>query len=663
MKNLSESAKKKADKIGEAILTALQATSVQYAASYKGEIVASGSVGRYNREESRSLSKDDMYGVGSTSKMFVTASAMLLSDQGLLDIDEPYKNYVPEFEMADPRYVKITARHLMNHASGIYGTHFKGAFLFEDNNTFAHDNLREALKTDRLKYDPGTFSEYCNDGFQLLEILVERVGGLPYNEFLKRNFFEPLGMRNTVTPLDDYDCTRMVKCAAPQIYDGDLPYETVNLIGTGGIVSTAEDLCRFGRALMGKQILSEKAAKMMAAKEYESSAFWPVDEEEDNLFAYGLGYDHAHVPPFDKVGLQALCKGGDTLHYHASLIVIPEADLAAAAVSAGGFSFADYCLAIELLKDACLEYGLVKEFPPAKSFEAPEPQDVPAELKQYEGLYAARDKFADVQIKDGAIELEALLGGLIPPQKYVYAGNGRFVGPDGKNAVHFVEVRDDLTFLQGDIAIEIPGVGMVQWKAFLYQKLEKNPVNDAVAAVWKARDGRKYILVNDFASSMNLLALGDSLLMKLAVNAEYGYAGGGAKIVDENYAENALCFRDVCDYRFYEQDGAEYLAVSGYVYMDASAIPQLKTDTTSVTIGPKGYARFFTVDDAAAGKTIAVKTPATGAFGAYGEAGEAPHLPLKTLSTVMGGKPIELAEGDTLAFAGNPGDSFEIELK
>jgi CubicO group peptidase (beta-lactamase class C family) len=660
MVNLSESLRGKAEEMCGGIISSLKATSLQYAVRYKGEVVTSGSVGGYDKAGTRPLSNDDMYGVGSVSKVYTAAAAMLLVDRGQLDLDKPFKDYVPEFEMADPRHVDIACRHLLNHSSGIYGTHFKGSFLFEDNNTFAHDNLLENLKVGKLKYAPGTFSEYCNDGFQLMELLVERIGGMPFNEYLKRNFFEPLNIKNTVTPLDSYDFARMARFSMPQVYDGDLPFEITNVIGTGGIVSTAEDLCLFGQVLMGRKILSRASAAMMAQKEYENSAFWPKDEEQDNLFAYGLGFDHVHVPPFDKIGYQALCKGGDTSQYHASLVVIPELDLAAAALSAGGASFANYLLVIELLKGACLEYGIIKEFPPKKTFTAPAKQAMPAELEKYAGHYADNGKFANIEIRDGEIELGALLGGMIPAQKYVYSGDGRFTSPDGKNALHFADVVGGLTFLQGDITIEIPDVGFVKWKAFLYQRLVENKVEADVAAVWAARKGKEYILVDDIYTSGNFLSLSEIAQVELDVDTEYGYAYGGARIVDENYAENVLVFRDVVDLRFHSQDGVEYLFARGDHYVDVAGIPQLEPDVDRVVIDSNGYTKFYTVGGDLEGRMIRVKLPQTGAFGAY--SGDKPRQ-MKTLTTVTGNNTAELKKGDLLAFVGDAGDVFGLELK
>ena len=666
MKSLSASVKENADKIGTAITNVLGAKSVQYAVMYKDEVILSGSVGKYDKGESRPLNKDDMYGIGSTSKVYTTAAALLLVDKGQLDIDKPYKDYVPEFEMADPRYVNITSRHLMNHSSGIYGTHFKGSFLFEDSSTFAHDNMLTFMKNCTLKYDPGTFMEYCNDGFQLLEILIERISGLKINEYFKKYFFDPLGIRNTKTPLDDFDRKQMARCSMPPIYDGDLPYEYTNLISTGGIVSTAEDLCLFGKVLMGKKILSEKSAKMMGEKEYLSGDFWVNDEKQDNIFGYGLGYDHVHLHPFDKVGLKALGKGGDTMMYHAMLIVIPELDLAAAAVSAGGISLTNALLSTENLKAVCLDYGIAKEFPPAYTFETPVKKNMPAELLKCSGLYAGGEKNTVIKFIDSEIEMPSMLQDMVPAQKYIYAGDGKFISADGKNTVFFSEVKGGLTFIQCNLNIELPGIGLIAWRGFDYQKLEKNPINDDIAAVWEKRNGKKYILVDDFYTSAFFLNLSSPHTeVEITFDKEYGYVRG-AKIIDGNFARNTLYARDVIDYKFYTKDGAEYLTARNQHYIDTDAIPLLNADMGSVTIAADGFTKMFKVGENTAGKTITVKVPEKGVFAAYGEkpadGGKVPP-PLKALTTVMGNNPVGLSKGDLLAFNGSAGDKFCFELK
>ncbi|MGQ0517846.1 serine hydrolase, partial [Bacillus sp. D-CC] len=86
---------------------------------------------------------------------------------------------------------------------------------------------------------------------------------------------------------------------------GQLPSEMVNLIGTGGISSTAEDVVRFSQIFMGqgKEILSNKAVKAMEQEEYKKG-IWPGDS--GNVFNYGLGWDSVKLYPFSEYGIKAL---------------------------------------------------------------------------------------------------------------------------------------------------------------------------------------------------------------------------------------------------------------------------------------------------------------------------------------------------------------------
>ena len=68
--------------------------------------------------------------IGSVSKVYVTTAAMQLVDQGLIDLDSPVTDYIPEFTMADERYHDITVRMLMNHTSGLMGSVYSESFSF-----------------------------------------------------------------------------------------------------------------------------------------------------------------------------------------------------------------------------------------------------------------------------------------------------------------------------------------------------------------------------------------------------------------------------------------------------------------------------------------------------------------------------------------------------
>ena len=360
-------------------------TSLQYALIDEGEIVISGHAGKNDLEDNIPLTSNTIYGIGSTSKMVVTAAIMKLVDDGKVDLDLPVVKYIPEFKMKDNRYKQITPRMLLNHSSGLQGTTSRNIFLFDDNDTYAHDMLLEQLATQSLKTDPGAFSVYCNDGFTLAEILVERVSGMGFTAFIHKYLTEPLEMNHTKTPQDVVDPATLAGIYSP-VYKGQLPRETTNIIATGGISSTAEDLVKFSQIFTGQvdDILSSKSVEAMAQDEYKRG-LWP-EEAEPSFVAYGLGWDSVRLFPFNEYGIKALTKGGDTMSYHSSLVVLPEYNMAAAVVSSGGQSIVDQMLANELLLSALQEKGIIHERKPEKSHGMPKKAKIPQELSQHTGI-------------------------------------------------------------------------------------------------------------------------------------------------------------------------------------------------------------------------------------------------------------------------------------
>lgn len=130
--------------------------------------------------------------------------------------------------MKDSRYTQITPRMLLNHSSGLLGKPGPNVALYNDNDSYAHDHLLEQLATQNLKADPGAFSVYCNDGFTLAEILVERVSGMSFTTFLHKYITKPLEMNHTRTPRDPMDLKAMAGIYS-STYEGQLPRRITRL--------------------------------------------------------------------------------------------------------------------------------------------------------------------------------------------------------------------------------------------------------------------------------------------------------------------------------------------------------------------------------------------------------------------------------------------------
>ena len=122
------------------------------------EISVNGDDTKKTEASTDDVTVDQIYGVGSVSKVYVTTAVMQLVDQGKVDLDAPVTDYIDDFKMADERYKDITVRMLMNHTSGIAGTSAKNMFLYGDNDFVTTENVLKNLEGQRLKADPGEYA-------------------------------------------------------------------------------------------------------------------------------------------------------------------------------------------------------------------------------------------------------------------------------------------------------------------------------------------------------------------------------------------------------------------------------------------------------------------------------------------------------------------------
>ncbi|MEK5251431.1 serine hydrolase domain-containing protein [Bacillus sp. FSL R9-9530] len=632
-------------------------TSVQYALIDNGKLTLSGQAGKNDMEGEQPLTKDTLYGIGSVSKMYATAAVMKLVDEGKVDLDAPVVNYVPDFKMKDGRYKSITPRMLLNHSSGLQGSTLSNAFLFNDNDTYSHDFLLQQLSNQSLKAEPGAFSVYCNDGFTLAEILVERVSGMSFTEFLHQRFTEPLKMNHTKTPQDKWRDEKRAGLYFPA-YQGQLPIESVNVIGTGGVSSTAEDMVRFSQLFMGqgKGILSDKVVKAMEQEEYKKG-MWPGDG--DNIFNYGLGWDSVKLYPFSEYGIKGLAKGGDTALQHAILVVLPEQKMAAAVLSSGGRSSTNQLLATELLLAVLKEKGTIKNIKPNKSFGKPVKVKMPQDVAKKAGFYGNSETHFKIEItKNGELFLPSNR-----EEKYVYTVDGSFINEKGTSKLNFVTEKNGRTYLRESTYKSTPDLGQGTMTHYLAEKLEDNVLSKKTAAAWAKREGVKFYLVNEKFSSIEYLV--QPKLITTQITRKEGLAGywEGRKITGPNTAAHQLQIpvmngRDTTETHFYTEGGNEYMEMAGLLYVSGNNVKPLDAGQSfKVTLQANGHAKWFTIPQAAAGKRMTVTLPSQGAFAVYDENGVCVNFTI-----VSGNNKVKLPKNGTVVIAGAPNSEFAITL-
>ena len=628
---------------------------------------------------------DTMYGIGSTSKVFGAAAVMKLVDEGKIDLDTPVVNYIPEFTMADERYVLITPRMLLNHSSGLMGSSFNEGWLLGDVNYDFTGYFLEVLSHQRLKHDPGERSIYCNDGFTLAEILVERVSGMSFTEFISRFFTTPLGLESTKTVYDDFDRARLA-----DIYLGNnaLQPESLHYIASGGIYSTMEDLCRYSTIFMDSadgSVLSKQSVNEMALNQHRMEL---VSPDTDTCFRYGLGWDCVESFPFNQYGIQALSKGGSTIAYHTCLTVLPEYNIAAAVSASGGGDYASI-VAQEIILAVLIEEGLLPvDAVPVMPELNTERAIVPDEARDYAGLYGggAMGGLLQAEFTDYSLILTPISSRIERPQEFLYNTDGVFVSTDGN---YLGKLSDDgygistLSF-EGNYLIaqtyeDVPGLGILASSMPIAERIGENPVPTGAAAAWAARNDREYLLVSDRHTSARYLSASIAGVLTdvrapgyvtMGIYKSHGATFPEARIIDEN---NAMAFqitptmngRDGMDISVLEIDGIEYLCFNNgdSVYMDSSAASRLSGMGSVVTIGSnvfhaEGNAVWADIDEGFGGRVIRIHAPQNGSWFVYDDRMNCIATSLETTlrDTVV------LPENGRIVFAGEPGAEFEIEI-
>src|SRR5215469_1406110 len=149
----------------------------------------------------KQIGSDTDFRLASFTKQFTATAIMLLAHDGKLSYDDPLARFFPDF----PAYGReITVRQLLTHTSGLPDYEELWEKKFPDTSPDRIPQIRDAEVLKLLKgqpvgmFPPGSKWHYSNSGYAVLAMIVERVSGMPFSDFLKQNIFDPLSMHNTV---------------------------------------------------------------------------------------------------------------------------------------------------------------------------------------------------------------------------------------------------------------------------------------------------------------------------------------------------------------------------------------------------------------------------------------------------------------------------------
>ncbi|WP_432664827.1 serine hydrolase [Wukongibacter baidiensis] len=251
-----------------------------------GKIIFQKGYGFADIENNIPVGVDTPFIIASITKQFITMAIMILKEKGLICYKESISRFFPDFPMYKD---KVTIEHLMTHTSGIkdyFPTEGMEEFVNNKGNSLTQYDVLDIIKDlGDLEFEPGTRFAYSNSAYVMLGIIIEKISGMTFCEFLKKSIFEPLNMNLTVAPESYLEVIENLAVGYKKDTKNQFEREPYNNVtigwADGNMVSTIGDLFKWHNALY-----TEKLVK----KETLEEAYKPFILENGESTNYGFGF-------------------------------------------------------------------------------------------------------------------------------------------------------------------------------------------------------------------------------------------------------------------------------------------------------------------------------------------------------------------------------------
>lgn len=449
------------------------------------EIIWTISLGYADRKNKIPVTADSLFKVGSISKLFTATAVMQLAEQGKIEIDKPLQTYIPEFSMKTryPNTEPITIRSIMAHRSGIPGNYLPA--LLNPKYPYFTAILND-IKDEYVAYPPNYITAYSNLAVDLLGVLVERVSGQKFNDYITEHILKPLEMFHS-----SFELREEMKPFLSKGYRNHKPAVDdicPNIHPEGSLHSSVNEMSGFLRMVLNNGTYQDRniLRKSTLDEMFTPQPHLPLDLEGNGLSdtgSIGLNWFLDKNPYWGSYGIH---DGGSRLFF-SRLIVLKDSKLGVIVLtnSVNGWMVANK-IAIETINLALK----AKIGPPGNYYGETEAPVKQIELHPIEGLYAT--VVGLVEVKQAGKNIEAKV------QKYPFIKFRLIADPERWFTVKpllfgLIPVKvADLENLRFGVS-EISGVKVLLAnnngvKSITGEKFEKAPI----PSVWRQRCG-KYV--------------------------------------------------------------------------------------------------------------------------------------------------------------------------
>lgn len=255
-----------------------------------GKILKATGYGLADVENDVAVTPETVFQMGSAAKSITATAVMMLAEAGSVKLDDEITRFFPE---APAAWKKVTVRHLLSHTSGItdYGAEeeTKNRGIVDFHAEYTEDELVQKLVALPLDFQPGEEWSYSNSGYVLLGVLISRVTGQFYGDFLQRRIFEPLGMRATRV-ISEADIiphrSRGYRLVEGTLKNQEWVSPSLNTMADGALYTSVLDMAKWDAALHTEKLLRGTTLEEM---------WTPARLDDGSTVAYGLGWGVVRV--------------------------------------------------------------------------------------------------------------------------------------------------------------------------------------------------------------------------------------------------------------------------------------------------------------------------------------------------------------------------------
>jgi pentatricopeptide repeat protein len=232
----------------------------------QGHVMYKNALGWSDPKANKKLEGQELFGIGSTTKLFTAILVMQLVEKGVLQLNDPLTKWIPEIKLDNAK--KITIKHLLQHTAGLgnYMNHPMFGRLMGFGKIQSIDNLLPLIEEMPVsKQEPGTAYRYSNSGYILLGKVLENATKLSYPVLLQQSILTPLQLKESFPLLASHHNS----LAQPYRYVDAKHFihypnaDTIKCFPDGGLVMSADNLFRFGNALINHQLVKPATLEQM----------------------------------------------------------------------------------------------------------------------------------------------------------------------------------------------------------------------------------------------------------------------------------------------------------------------------------------------------------------------------------------------------------------